>query len=410
MKKIFLFLLVANFILTVSATPEAAFAEDSSYSIQITALPLEQKNDGFTIYEKLKKKGYLVYYYKVNIKDRWWMRLKVGVFPGIAEAQAFGKKFSREEGFDFFVTGAAVIVTPFKDQYEIVTTPNAIWKRQDSAHTEIFRFSQSQVESTEVLARTKPVVSPDGKTLAFSYDAKAETLDLSGATIIGKRESAKEAASRPGSGRDARGDLDPDISNLSLAIKTDPGNVEAYYHRGNVYRRQGQYDKAIADYNQAIALNPGRAEFFTNRGIAFGEKKLYDKAVSDYGRAIEMDAKAAYAYNNRGAVYLNNGRYDEAIRDFDKAIEINPGFALAYLNRGKTHGNSGRHTQAISDFSRAIAIDPGDASAHSSRGIAYFYLKLYDKAWDDVHKAQALGYRINSDFLKALREASGRQK
>jgi hypothetical protein len=48
--------------------------------------------------------------------------------------------------------------------------------------------------------------------------------------------------------------------------------------------------------------------------------------------------------------------------------------------------------------------------AFSNRGIAYFYKKEYDEAWDDVYKAKNLGYKVNSRFLKALRQASGREK
>jgi hypothetical protein len=41
-----------------------------------------------------------------------------------------------------------------------------------------------------------------------------------------------------------------------------------------------------------------------------------------------------------------------------------------------------------------------------SKGLAY-NLK---GQWDDVHKAQNLGYTVHPGFLKALRQASGRQK
>jgi hypothetical protein len=34
----------------------------------------------------------------------------------------------------------------------------------------------------------------------------------------------------------------------------------------------------------------------------------------------------------------------------------------------------------------------------------------YDKAWEDVNKAQSLGYHVSPEFLKDLREALGRDK
>jgi tetratricopeptide (TPR) repeat protein len=87
-----------------------------------------------------------------------------------------------------------------------------------------------------------------------------------------------------------------------------------------------------------------------------------------------LDAKS---YNNRGIAYQKKRQYDKAISDYSKAIEINPRYADAYNNRGNAYGEGkGQH----------------------------------DKAWDDVKKAQDLGYQIHPGFLKALREASGRQR
>ena len=66
--------------------------------------------------------------------------------------------------------------------------------------------------------------------------------------------------------------------------------------------------------------------------------------------------------------------------------------------------------QAISDFNMALEINPEYAAAYNSRGHAYVKTGQYDKAWEDVHKAQDLGYKIRIGFLKDLRKASGRQK
>jgi hypothetical protein len=38
------------------------------------------------------------------------------------------------------------------------------------------------------------------------------------------------------------------------------------------------------------------------------------------------------------------------------------------------------------------------------------FTKEYDKAWDDVHKAEELGYKIPSVFIDDLKQASGRDK
>ena len=48
--------------------------------------------------------------------------------------------------------------------------------------------------------------------------------------------------------------------------------------------------------------------------------------------------------------------------------------------------------------------------AYFSRAVAYFYKKEYEEAWADVYRAQNLEYKVSPEFLKALRQASGRQE
>jgi hypothetical protein len=48
--------------------------------------------------------------------------------------------------------------------------------------------------------------------------------------------------------------------------------------------------------------------------------------------------------------------------------------------------------------------------AYFNRGRSYYFKKEYDKSWDDIRKAQDLGYKIPAEFLDDLRKASGREK
>jgi hypothetical protein len=44
-----------------------------------------------------------------------------------------------------------------------------------------------------------------------------------------------------------------------------------------------------------------------------------------------------------------------------------------------------------------------------NRGVAYYSRQEYEKSWDDIKKAQNLGYKIPLEFLEELRKASGKQ-
>ena len=61
-------------------------------------------------------------------------------------------------------------------------------------------------------------------------------------------------------------------------------------------------------------------------------------------------------------------------------------------------------------FSEAIQKNSDYAGAYYNRAKAYFYKKEFDKSWQDVHKAESLGCDFNTDFLEALRMASGRDR
>ncbi len=58
---------------------------------------------------------------------------------------------------------------------------------------------------------------------------------------------------------------------------------------------------------------------------------------------------------------------------------------------------------------RKGGIYAGYAAAYYNKAKAYYSKREYDKSWEDVNKAQALGYQIPADFLDELRKASGRQ-
>jgi hypothetical protein len=48
--------------------------------------------------------------------------------------------------------------------------------------------------------------------------------------------------------------------------------------------------------------------------------------------------------------------------------------------------------------------------AYNNRGIDYYFKKEYDKSWENVKKAQELGFKIHAKFLEELSKASGRER
>lgn len=125
------------------------------------------------------------------------------------------------------------------------------------------------------------------------------------------------------------------------------------------------------------------------------------------GNVYAEGAKELY---NKAQEYLKKGMYDQAIAELTKAIQIDPSVAEFYTLRGHLYRTKTELTHAISDYAKSIELNPNNGEIYYYRAICYTFTKEYDKAWDDVHKAQSLEYAIFPGFIQDLQQASGRDK
>ena len=123
---------------------------------------------------------------------------------------------------------------------------------------------------------------------------------------------------------------------------------------------------------------------------------------------IELHPNAE-TYNKLARMYSDKGNYDKAILNLTKVIELNPNDAQAYNFRGAAYLLKFNEDQAIADFTKAIELDSHFGRAYYNRSVADTSKREYDKAWSDLHKAEELGEEARPDFLRKLRNCSGRQ-
>ena len=221
---------------------------------------------------------------------------------------------------------------------------------------------------------------------------------------------------------------------LLLAISFSYAQSAGMQHLtvGVNYAAQGKFEEAREEFGKVSEADPlyefvgetrrvvedvidrkikSKTAIHLFKGAAYALKGQWDHAITEYNKAIEINPRFAMAYRTRGSAYSKRHQYEEAIADFNKAIELNPRLVTAYLERGRTYmSGKGQLDQAISDFSKTIELNPRFAQAYYNRGNAYYHKGEYDKAWEDVHKLQSLGYQVHPNLLNALREASGRQE
>jgi tetratricopeptide (TPR) repeat protein len=121
-------------------------------------------------------------------------------------------------------------------------------------------------------------------------------------------------------------------------------------------------------------------------------------------------AESAKEFYDKAREYISKGMYDDAIAEIAKAISVDPAVAEFYITRGHLYRTKNNLANAILDYSKAIELNPNNGEFYYYRAICCKFTKAYDKAWDDVHKAQSLGYVVLSGFIQDLQQASGRDK
>ena len=220
---------------------------------------------------------------------------------------------------------------------------------------------------------------------------------------------------------------------LFVAVDLSYGQsvVKQILTKGVDYGAQGNFEEAKKEFEKALKAAPflaaardslkaiedvtqgkieRRSAIHLFKGAACVLKEQWDEGITEYNKALEINPRFAIVYRTRGFAHCGKGQYDQAISDLTRAIEIMPRYADAYFHRGFAYRGKGQYDRAISDFTKAIEINPRHAMAYANRTVAYYYKGKYTKAWEDIYKAQSLGIHIHPEFLKDLREASGRQE
>lgn len=115
--------------------------------------------------------------------------------------------------------------------------------------------------------------------------------------------------------------LEQEISDLSSAIRLDPGNAEYLLSRAGIYRNlePRRYDLAIADLTAAIAIEPRNPNLLGHRAECYYGIRKTDDAIADAEAVLKLDAesgssilKTIYTYYRRDD---NKAKYYREMND-----------------------------------------------------------------------------------------------
>ena len=170
--------------------------------------------------------------------------------------------------------------------------------------------------------------------------------------------------------------LGPAAAALGRAIDIDPARLDAYYLRGESYRRAGRAEFARMDLARALgegASGPaslrvyGRDEVLVARARARLGENDREGAERDLEEAARIAPRSPLVHLARAEREQASGNIEGALSELSLACGLAPGRADLLRERGLIEAALGDRAGALSDLTRAIELDSGDRSARAAR-------------------------------------------
>jgi tetratricopeptide (TPR) repeat protein len=159
--------------------------------------------------------------------------------------------------------------------------------------------------------------------------------------------------------------LGPAAVALGKAIDIAPSRLDAYYLRGESYRRAKRAEFARMDFARALGEDPvdpvGRASRPPAEGGRDAHPTENGASLRVYGRDEVLVARAR--------ARLQENDREGAERDLDEAARIAPRSPLVHLARAEREQASGNLEGALSELSLACGLAPGRADLLRERGL-----------------------------------------
>lgn len=189
---------------------------------------------------------------------------------------------------------------------------------------------------------------------------------------------------------------DSALNTLADIMKIRPGDPEALFMLGMVYKDQGKTDLAIGAFQSAVERNPDMSDawvilgdlmdrthnplasqYFDNavrvapNNVAAWHAKAYylqnndkvDEALEIYRHIHTLDAQYPEAYLNAGILLMFRDSLDKAMSEFDILQKIDPTNAAAWFYKGKIYHLKGMKTEAKAAYEQALRLDENYAQA-----------------------------------------------
>ena len=179
-------------------------------------------------------------------------------------------------------------------------------------------------------------------------------------------------------------------------MEIKPGDPEALFMLGMIYKDQGKSDQAIGAFQSAVERNPDLVEAWVILGDLLDRKKD-PTAIQYFDNAIKVDPKNVSAWHAKAYYLQNNNRMDEALQIYKQIHTLDAQYPEAYLNSTILYLYMDSLDQAMKEISILIQIDPANPAAWFYKGKTH-HLKGQDA---EAKAAYEQALRLDPEYAQA---------
>jgi len=198
---------------------------------------------------------------------------------------------------------------------------------------------------------------------------------------------------------------DQALETLADIMKIHPGNPEALFMLGMVYRDQGKTDLAIAAFQSAVERNPDMSEAWVILGDLM-DRTNNPLAIQYFDNAIRVDPDNVAAWHAKAYYLQNNDKINEALEIYQKIHTMDPQYPEAYLNSAILLMYIDSLDAAMNELEILAKIEPTNPATWFYKGKIYQFRNQKDQAKAAFEQALRLDDKYDQarDALKELEQ------
>ncbi|MCO4783921.1 MAG: tetratricopeptide repeat protein [Candidatus Cloacimonetes bacterium] len=152
-----------------------------------------------------------------------------------------------------------------------------------------------------------------------------------------------------------------EISDLEVAVKNEPENVDVLLDLALEYGLSGYYDRAIHELRKLQTLCPNHEEGLLRLGNAYFDSGQYHNAIESYQLGIQLGGELSSQFLYRRAhIAFFAQEYTNCLSFLQESLDLDPSHSDALVLQGRAYGRVDEKENAIDSYEKALSLDSDD--------------------------------------------------